>query len=782
MSSQDTVPSDVAATRASAAVVDRRSRAASPRPQDRAAADSTDDTSTAALLRAAVGDALDPDDECPPPPDRIDRIAAQAIANSTHGDDAAMTDAEYEAAVADAEELVRTRGGKRGGDASEPPDPVRLLADAMVAAALLAAPDAEAPGRADGAVAVLRAPEGWERPVADAWLRRVLGIEHTSDDNYGEDYRIRNERRRLREERPLLIFADLSGDKRRAKALVVVDAELRAALRKGRGVVVSAPEGCDLPQLLTAAADVRVNVPPPTPAMLAALGEAVASGCAPAVDTSVAQAVKPDHLVAALRPGQAASDFLARVTRLVAAERPSVPAQAAPRWTLDTLPLPAEAEAWGRQLASDLRAWAAGTLPWADVASAALLAGPPGCGKTTFAGALAASCGVPLIATSYARMESGEDGKGSYHSFLSTLRATFAKARAAAPCVLFLDEADSFLGRGQAGHNESWFAPLINALLTECDHAAREGVALLAATNYPERIDAALRRSGRFDRLLRLSAPDAATMARVVAAHLPGMTPAECAEAATRLDGRSGADAERFARGAHRRARTDGRTVALADLLAEVGEGRQLRSAAATRRVAFHEAGHALVVLLRRPGALTGVSIAGSGSIGGIVSWSADRCEDTAADIDALLRELLAGRAAEQVALGEASAGSGGPAGSDLAMATVVAASAEMSWGFRSLLWRGDPDVNSVPGMLAAYPEVSASVEARLEASLAAARAILVRERPALDALAEALIARETLTGAEAEGVVREARAPVRAVGKRAPASQMDAPEMGGPR
>ena len=416
------------------------------------------------------------------------------------------------------------------------------------------------------------------------------------------------------------------------------------------------------------------------------------------------------------------------------------------------------------------------------MASAALLAGPPGCGKTTYAEALAASCGVPLIATSYARMESGEDGKGSYHNFLGTLRATFAKARAAAPCVLFLDEADSFLGRGQAGHNESWFAPLINALLTECDHAAREGVALLAATNYPERIDAALRRSGRFDRLLRLSAPDAATMARVVAAHLPGMTPAECAEAATRLDGRSGADAERFARGAHRRARTDGRTVALADLLAEVGEGRQLRSAAATRRVAFHEAGHALVVLLRRPGALTGVSIAGSGSIGGIVSWSADRCEDTAADIDALLRELLAGRAAEQVALGEASAGSGGPAGSDLAMATVVAASAEMSWGFRSLLWRGDPDVNSVPGMLAAYPEVSAAVEARLEASLAAARAILVRERPALDALAEALIARETLTGAEAEGVVREARAPVRAVGKRAPASQMDAPEMGGPR
>ena len=678
-----------------------------------------------------------------------------------------MTDAEFDAAVDLA--VAYPAAAQASSDAL---DPLALLADAMVGAVTDAAPDLVARCSARGAVVVLRVPEGWDHEVGRAWLRRLHGLPPTPrmDDGDLGDWAARDRLARFQAGKPL-VLDDLRRGERRAVQEAEVDGNVRKAFRCGRGVVAVAGPDRAVPSAILGAADADLVIPPPTSRLISSVAEAIAAGPAPLIASEVAAAVRSNHLLGALRPGQSAADYVERVGRLASAGRPPAPQKSAPRWTLDTLPLPPDVLAWGRQLVADLGEYAAGRLEWLDVGSSALLCGPPGCGKTTLAGTLAASCGVPLFVTSYAILESGEDGKGRYSDLLANLRKTFVKARTAAPCILFLDEIDSFLGRGQGGHNESWFAPLTNALLTECDVAAREGVILLAATNYPDRVDAALRRSGRLDRVLVLRTPDADTLARVVAAHLPTLPPAECAAAAHRLAGASGADIERLARGARRRARADGRAVVVGDILAEAGEGKAPRSTAALRRTAYHEAGHALLVALRHPGALTEVTIRSVGGTGGGTSWQPQSGEDTEDEVNAALTELLGGRAAELLVLGAPGAGSGGASDSDLARATVLAVCCETSWGFARLTWHGDPGAGDVAMLLAANPGLSVAVEERLQAALADARATLDRNRPALDAVAGALLARETLTGAEVESLVREARVPVRAVGQRAPAA-----------
>jgi ATP-dependent Zn protease len=131
---------------------------------------------------------------------------------------------------------------------------------------------------------------------------------------------------------------------------------------------------------------------------------------------------------------------------------------------------------------------------------------------------------------------------------------------------------------------------------------------------------------------------------------------------------------------------------------------------------------------------------------------------DSPGELAVLLRYMLGGRAAEEAVFGVAGGGSGGPERSDLAVATLLATCAEASWGMGDrLTWRGDPDADTLPGMLAMNRELAERVEARLRDALDGARKLLLMHRPALDALAAALMRKETLTGNEAEEVVRRA-------------------------
>ena len=163
------------------------------------------------------------------------------------------------------------------------------------------------------------------------------------------------------------------------------------------------------------------------------------------------------------------------------------------------------AKDWGLQLAEDFQAYADGDIEWDDMDRGILLSGPPGCGKTYFANALAEECGVGLILMSYSEMESKT---GSGNLIAKAIKKLFDDARNKAPCIVFIDEIDSIHSRSDRDHNSSWFTVVVNALLAELDGATpRPGVVVVGATNFPDRIDPALRRPGRLDRHVEIPRP-----------------------------------------------------------------------------------------------------------------------------------------------------------------------------------------------------------------------------------------------------------------------------------
>ena len=219
------------------------------------------------------------------------------------------------------------------------------------------------------------------------------------------------------------------------------DAKISGTLALNDRVFGFATDADAFPALFRLAADGIVDL---LPVDLAAVKTAVrAVGIRSLPDDVLVEVVgEPLTLLSAMiKPGRNAQFVLRRLKQI----QREAPAETAPRLksrkpTLDDLHGLGEAAVWGRELAKDLNDYRAGLLPWSDVDRGVLVSGPTGTGKTTFAQALARTCNVPIHIHSLARWQAG----GYLNDLLRMMRNAFDEARDAAPCILFVDELDSF--------------------------------------------------------------------------------------------------------------------------------------------------------------------------------------------------------------------------------------------------------------------------------------------------------------------------------------------------
>lgn len=295
---------------------------------------------------------------------------------------------------------------------------------------------------------------------------------------------------------------------KRHRPLAGLSDKAREPVLRGEALVILAPVASLVPKPLRNLRPDVVTLAPLDADILRALlalqydGEASVAG----LDLSALpylSRLSIDDLMLALRAPDAAG--------AVAAIRAALSPARTSSGTLAGFPLPADVRKTVDQMISDLRAWSDGALPWSDVTRGLLLEGPPGCGKTELARLIGKEAGLSVIAGSVGAW-SAEGARGS--EVIKAMRASFLQAAEQAPAILFIDELDAFGDRMRpADQNSSYTDFIVTALLDLMDgFEGREGVVIMGATNHIWKIDAAIRRPGRFDTVLHLSHPPYETM------------------------------------------------------------------------------------------------------------------------------------------------------------------------------------------------------------------------------------------------------------------------------
>ena len=389
-----------------------------------------------------------------------------------------------------------------------------------------------------------------------------------------------------------------------------------------------------------------------------------------------------------------------------------------------------------------------------------LLSGPPGTGKTLLARAVAGEAGAPFFSMSASEFVEAVVGVGA-----SRVRDLFEKAKEAAPAIVFIDELDA-VGRARSGGpsmggGSDEREQTLNQILTEMDgFGSSTNVIVVGATNRPDVLDKALLRPGRFDRRVVVQPPDRNGRRLILEVHTRSVLLADdvdLARIAATTSGMVGAElanvVNEAALLAARREHDKVTAADFAEALEKVvlgAERKMMITPEDRRRTAYHEAGHALVGMLT-PGAdpVRKVSIIPRGMALGVTLSSPefDRFNHTTEQVRALVKVMLAGRAAEEVVLGDATTG----AESDIDQLTGIVRRMVGRWGMNprvgmvAILPRDGAspftDVTSPQTLQLLDEEVRRVVDTAYEEVVA----LLREERARLDGIALALLEQETL-------------------------------------
>jgi len=409
-----------------------------------------------------------------------------------------------------------------------------------------------------------------------------------------------------------------------------------------------------------------------------------------------------------------------------------------------------------------------------------LLVGAPGTGKTLLAKAVAGEAGVPFFSMSAAEFVEMIVGVGA-----ARVRDLFKQARENAPAIIFIDELDA-IGRargptaiGGASEQEQ----TLNQILTEMDgFSSREGIIVLAATNQPDVLDRALLRPGRFDRRVVVNLPDRKGREAILRVHVrrvPLADDASLDELAAATPGFSGAELKNLVNEAAllaaRRNEQQVRQQDFLDALEKIvlGPARPILLSQADReRIAFHEGGHAILGLVV-PGAdpVHRVTIVPRGQALGVTYQrpDSDRYNYPESYLRARIVGMLGGRAAEELVYGTKTTG----AENDIEQATGLARRMVTRWGMSErvgmvqLAPRDNPYLSGPEGYVGSKPfseetaqVIDAEVRRIIGESHEEALRLLGKHRPALEALARALLEHETLNEDEILAVTGLRRAP----------------------
>ena len=411
-----------------------------------------------------------------------------------------------------------------------------------------------------------------------------------------------------------------------------------------------------------------------------------------------------------------------------------------------------------------------------------LLVGPPGTGKTLLARATAGEANVPFFSMSGSEFIEMVVGVGA-----ARVRDLFMEARKSAPAIIFVDELDAIGRRRGAGNimgGNDEREQTLNQLLTEMDgFDSREAVIVLAATNRADVLDPALLRPGRFDRRVNVLPPDRAGRAEILRVHTRGVPlhpEVDLNAIAAETPGLVGADLRNLVNEAALLAASRGKASVqmedFADALEKIALGAERKLALdpeERRRVAYHESGHALLGLLQPEGdPVRRVTVIPRGQALGVTLSvpEDDRYNYTEPYLRARIVNALGGRAAEQVVYGYVTTGAENDLKqvTDLARAMVTRFGMSQEVGLLSLSGNEEGnylDTGLVGGTNRPYSEQTAEAIDRatrriIDESYQKALDLLTRERRRLDALAEALLQKESLNEEEMREVTGLEHAP----------------------